>query len=49
MHVVVPSESVDFNNVSYDYIDGKVKVSLGSLTAMDAHVPCNRAVGNHND
>ena len=26
VHVVVASESVDLNNVSYDYIDGKVKV-----------------------
>ena len=26
VHIVVASESVNFNNVSYDYIDGKVKV-----------------------
>ena len=26
VHVVVASETVDLNNISYDYIDGKVKV-----------------------
>ena len=31
VHVVVASGSVSFNNISYDYIDGKVKVKTECL------------------